>query len=717
MKNIKDKIYNWLVRKNGRVWYEYERYVREHMEEHRIHRLRHLRILLKLNWFYRVKKNTTPYLYWDVPVKPESTDKIRNMPKKETPSVKKQVIPAEAKKVVNSPQRAIPVSKPEMAEYLRCKRQTAYAFAMGVKDYDVISFDVFDTLILRKLAEPEHIFMLVGEKLNVYNFINIRRRAEKEVREEHVLLRANRECTIYEIYQKISEWTGICCEEAVRIEIETELEFCVENPYMKQVFQIVQGMGKTVYAVSNMYLSKAILKTILNKCGYFGFKDIIVSCDYSCSKINGALFDVLKINEPEKKIVHIGDNRIADIKGAQLASVDSRLYPACRERGNENRARGFSSLIGSAYYAMVNNRLHSGVVAKECYSLGWEFGYLYGGLTALGYVNWIHKKAKEEGKEIVVFLSRDGAVLKKIYDELYDDIPSCYMLWSRICGMRDISVGTREQIIFRVLDENLDSGMTIRDALMMMGWENSLDIFIQNNCCLDLLLRKENVWLVKNIIIDNWEQIVSNSNDMIMNEEEYIVNCLESKKKIALIDIGWTGKNDLKLKAIIEKCIENSNVGIYMLGSVNKVQNPMDIKNNVIQCYMFASDYNREIHDAFCQMSTFALDVVEKMFSAASCSFVGITAEGKFEFAAPEIENYKCYKELSSGIYDFCLEYYNEYGKYNTLMNITGYDAWCALRKGMNSKKMLEKIFESTVYTKGIKTTEKRNKTLDLIGR
>ena len=68
---IKDKLYNFFVRKNGRVWYEYERYVREHLQEHYLHRFRHFKLLIKLNWFYRVKKENTPYLYWDEPLAPK----------------------------------------------------------------------------------------------------------------------------------------------------------------------------------------------------------------------------------------------------------------------------------------------------------------------------------------------------------------------------------------------------------------------------------------------------------------------------------------------------------------------------------------------------------------------------------------------------------------------------------------------------------------------
>jgi hypothetical protein len=65
---IKDKLYDFFVRKNGRVWYEYERYVREHIQEHYLHRFRHIKLLIKLNWFYRVKRGNTPYIYWDEPL-------------------------------------------------------------------------------------------------------------------------------------------------------------------------------------------------------------------------------------------------------------------------------------------------------------------------------------------------------------------------------------------------------------------------------------------------------------------------------------------------------------------------------------------------------------------------------------------------------------------------------------------------------------------------
>ena len=160
---------NFFVRKNGRVWYEYERYVREHMEEHHLHRIRHLRVLFKLNWFYRIKKGNTPYLYWDVPLEPQVEEKgseiksdiprienVKKEEKKNNREVKKEVV--EKKEIY-----------PESYDS-GMKRMDAYHYAQRLFKYDAVSFDLFDTLILRKVYEPTDIFMIVGNRLNIYRF-------------------------------------------------------------------------------------------------------------------------------------------------------------------------------------------------------------------------------------------------------------------------------------------------------------------------------------------------------------------------------------------------------------------------------------------------------------------------------------------------------------------------------------------------------------------
>lgn len=65
IKEMNKRLYDLVVGKNEYVKYEYERYVREHLEEHYIHRFRHIKLLWKLIVHFEYKKSTQPLLYWN----------------------------------------------------------------------------------------------------------------------------------------------------------------------------------------------------------------------------------------------------------------------------------------------------------------------------------------------------------------------------------------------------------------------------------------------------------------------------------------------------------------------------------------------------------------------------------------------------------------------------------------------------------------------------
>ena len=70
---------------------------------------------------------------------------------------------------------------------------------------NVISFDIFDTLLLRNVYKPTDIFRILSkiafEKYNIEDFYSIRVVAEKKSRTEE----NNNECRFDEIYKKIGD--------------------------------------------------------------------------------------------------------------------------------------------------------------------------------------------------------------------------------------------------------------------------------------------------------------------------------------------------------------------------------------------------------------------------------------------------------------------------------------------------------------------------------
>lgn len=690
---IKDKLYQSLVEKNAYVENDYKEYVNNHKEEHEQHRFRHWMLLLKLNWHYRVKKRTKPY-FANI-VQPNNTGNNQAFSKTPTP-----VKPAPTKPAINAPYM-------DNLEALKRGDESAYRFASGLFKYDVVSFDIFDTLILRRLHEPKAVFALVGEKLGVFNFFGIRSNAEAEAREENYALHKYRECTLREIYKKVEYYTGIDAELGMKTEIEVEYDMCYANPYMLEVFQILRSQGKPIYITSNMYLPKDIMCGLLEKCGYYGMTDVLVSCDYHCAKTNGALFKVLRSKLPSKTtIVHIGDNIATDINPAKAEKIDTRYYVSCRDLGTPHRTRGISSLIASAYYATVNNHLHCGVHDKKELSIFWEHGFVYGGLWALGYANYIHETALKNGITKILFLARDGYVFYKVFKMLFSDIEAEYVYWSRLAAIRNTSTDERNVMLTRLFGETCNSGVSVRDCLKLAGLDDLKKLFEKNRFDISLPILTENKKIIWDILCDNWQEVQNELAPIKAATRKYLSKAIGEHKNVAIADLGWTGKNDLPLKRIIEDLGDNINCDIFLCGSICKWENSDINLSDEIKYYVFDSAYNREIHDSFCRQSgnkrVASLELVEKIFSAPHNSFVGFDKEGNMEFASPEIENYRMYSETEDGIMDFCSEYITAFGKYPYMFNISGYDAFLPVRFIFSNRAYQSKILSGALYNTGL---------------
>jgi len=187
--------------------------------------------------------------------------------------------------------------------------------------YDVISFDVFDTLIFRPFKEPTDIFEIIGEKLNSKYFKEKRVRAELKARKM-----LNKEISIHDIYEIMEEETGIRKETGIDIEFQTEKELCYANTYLMKVFNTLVSMAKDIIIISDMYLPQCLLEEIMIAKGYQGYKKIYISCDYNCSKRDGGLYNLVLKDIGSKSLVHIGDNIISDVISAKKFKIKAKYY-------------------------------------------------------------------------------------------------------------------------------------------------------------------------------------------------------------------------------------------------------------------------------------------------------------------------------------------------------------------------------------------------------
>ncbi len=205
-----------------------------------------------------------------------------------------------------------------------------------IKKYKIISFDIFDTLVLRNVEKPTDLFYLVENQMegnNAFGFHNKRIQAEKIARQKL----SPREVNIDDIYDYLDINDNNLKENLKAKEIELELASCYANKKIKKFYDRAIENGNEVIIISDMYLPQEVIQAMLGQCGIYRYKKLYVSNSFNANKITGKLFEIAisELGVPKKNIVHLGDSIKADFLGAHKAGIKAVLVH------RKNRLRRF----------------------------------------------------------------------------------------------------------------------------------------------------------------------------------------------------------------------------------------------------------------------------------------------------------------------------------------------------------------------------------------
>lgn len=315
-----------------------------------------------------------------------------------------------------------------------------------IEENEVISFDVFDTLITRAVLYPTDVFELVEQRIVLkygqgYEFGRKRQEAERE-------LSLIGTPTIYDIYKELEKVLGlneVQLKEILEIELQTEMQLLVPRCDMCHVFQYALGQKKKVYLVSDMYYPTECLKMFLDKLGITGYERLLVSCD--CGTTKGMeLFQRLKEIEGDTRYLHIGDNYLSDIISAKRHGMEaawirtgidlfesydwSERFAECSDLADRVKLGMFVSRIFNSPFVLTEKDL----VIKQPEKLG----YLFFAPILSQYCIWLYSKLKQNDDLCLLLGARDGFLLKRLLDELLSNaeeknIKNIYFLISRVC--------------------------------------------------------------------------------------------------------------------------------------------------------------------------------------------------------------------------------------------------------------------------------------------
>ena len=294
-----------------------------------------------------------------------------------------------------------------------------------IDTYDIISFDVFDTLLMRKTLQPKDIFSLVEVRAMKEKNIQCAFEKNRILAEQNLL--ASFIPNYLQIYNELQFITGISDDEKeylMDLELRIESQMLIPRKEMVRVFDYAKSRNKKIYLISDMYLSSNWIGNQLKKAGIIGYDELMISNEYSTSKGQN-LFNVFIHKVKDKKILHIGDSEAFDIMAAQRNGIDNfrilSAYDMLQISVYKEVLYEIVDLTGRLQVGYFISRIFNSPFAlfesdgKGRVKTGRDIGYIYMAHIITDFLLWLANKIKDKKSARVLFSARDGYLIDKLY--------------------------------------------------------------------------------------------------------------------------------------------------------------------------------------------------------------------------------------------------------------------------------------------------------------
>ncbi len=305
------------------------------------------------------------------------------------------------------------------------------------ENYLAVSFDIFDTLLIREVGDVINVFRIVASEMpSAFDFLKERVRAELELSQEGCP-------SIVEIYKQIGLNTGVGYGDLGKyLDREISIEKSVLKP-RKEVLQIYSSIlrrGKKISLISDMYLPEEVISGFLTLNGITGYEKIYVSCEYGKGKSNG-LYEIYRREIGEKRLLHIGDDEEKDGRFAVKSGLSAYTLLSPLDMAEISCARGCS------YKSSFSQGISLTRLFKDPFALfqskgrlrisrPYELGYCMIGPAVYQFSLWLARRLKEKGIQDIYFVARDGYVVQQVFDMVADGaFHSVYLPISRTIAM------------------------------------------------------------------------------------------------------------------------------------------------------------------------------------------------------------------------------------------------------------------------------------------
>lgn len=441
----------------------------------------------------------------------------------------------------------------------------------------LVSFDIFDTTLIRKCGIPNNVFYILSKKLfpNSFSlqedFYNWRIHVE-----DYYRINTKVEPNLYRLYEllPIHFKRFYCAKEIVELEMETEFDNLVANSEIKTIINNFREQGYTICFISDMYLDSLFLTSVLLKlgCAIPGEK-VFVSNEFNKRKaIHGELYSVVRDYYPNtKKWIHYGDNYESDYRCAKKKGIDAIYYKrdySLSEHEMLNSFRDYpffqelSVLIGFQRCC----RLSMGN-SPDISNASDLVASLY-----IPYLFFISSFVKSHNIQYLFFLSRDANIFYELAKNYFSEqlnldihylyvsrkvlIASCFETLSR----NEILELLGKKTLIGEYTSSIISSLQIPDEVF-------------NTITFEKFQSKEDEDSFFEMIRSNREIILEGLEQKRIQVIDYLKQegFLEYSGNIGIVDVGWIGTTRLMLNKLKEKYGKKGEVSFIYLGYEDNV--------------------------------------------------------------------------------------------------------------------------------------------------
>ena len=575
---------------------------------------------------------------------------------------------------------------PPGGESRSLERTPPEALAEELSRFDGVSWDVFDTLLLRCVDRPEDAFFLVGAKLGYPDFQRLRVEAERLARKRKEQARGTGEVTLREIWEQLERTTALDPDQGMAAELEVERALCRGNPYFLPVVERLRSLGKPLVLTTDMYLPGEFVQELVEQAGFGRFEGCLVSGEEGVSKGEGCLFHRLRQRFPPGALLaHVGDNPHSDGERARANGVTPFLYQNAQQAGDSFRVKDMSQVLGSVYRGLANGRLHSG--ADPCSPL-YEYGFVYGGLFALGYCRFIREQADLQQADRLLFLSRDGEVLLELYRRLYPEDPRpVYAYWSRLAAAK-VTAGLFPGDYFRrFLWHKAEGAVPVWRAVASMELTPLLpELCARLGLSPDKPLTHKTARAIQDYLTEAWDRVLALYGPQRQAAGAYYRQLLEGCRRAVAVDIGWAGSGALSLGWAAKRLwgLECEITGL--VAGTNSAHSPERdaaeplLLTGRLKSYLFSQGENRDLwkvhhpgkgHNLFWEL----------LLGGEEGSLKGIYPgpEGGWRLELGENPQKEAVREIHRGMLDFAREFTGLEERLGFHIPISGRDAYAPM--------------------------------------